>query len=88
MAEAAAADGRFPDDPAPVKIQVPTADRLARAWAREVADTSFVPMDRPALLAFLLNLATDLRAAYTAETFDRTVALRVGATVRSKVSAV
>ena len=79
MAEAAAADGRFPYDPAPLPAQVPTADRLARAWAREVADTSFVPMERPALLAFLLNLATDLLAAYTAETFDRRVALRVGA---------
>jgi diguanylate cyclase (GGDEF)-like protein/PAS domain S-box-containing protein len=70
-----AAGRRSWDDPAPV----PGADRLARTWARAVEDTSFVPMDRPALVAFLRGLAADLLATFTADTFDRSVPLRVGA---------
>jgi diguanylate cyclase (GGDEF)-like protein/PAS domain S-box-containing protein len=66
VAEAAAPDG-------------PAADRLARAWAQAVADTSFVPMDRASLLSFLRGLAGDLLGAFTAGTFDRAVPLRVGA---------
>jgi diguanylate cyclase (GGDEF)-like protein/PAS domain S-box-containing protein len=64
-----------PDDPA----SVPAADRLAHAWARAVTDTSFVPMDQPALVAFLTGLAADLLTALHAETVDRAAALRVGA---------
>ncbi len=66
-------DGRGPDAPGP------TADRLARAWARAATDTSFVPMDRRALVVFLRDLAADLLTALHAETFDRTAPLRVGA---------
>ena len=75
MAEAAIVEGRFPEGPAPV----PTADQLARAWALSVAGTGFVPMSRRATVAFLRNLAADLLAAFTAETFDRAVPLHVGA---------
>ena len=75
MAEAAIVEGRFPEGPAPV----PTADQLARAWALAVAGTGFVPMSRRATVAFLRNLAADLLAAFTAETFDRAVPLHVGA---------
>ena len=60
-------------------MPVPTAGRLARVWARAVADTSFVPMDRSALVTFLRGLAADLLGAFTAKTFDRTVPMRVGA---------
>jgi diguanylate cyclase (GGDEF)-like protein/PAS domain S-box-containing protein len=74
MGDAVAAGARFPDDPAPV----PTPERLARTWARAVEDTSFVPMDRPTLVAFLRPLATDLLAALAADRFDRSVPLRVG----------
>jgi len=63
-----AVDPASPDDAASPggPMPVPTADRLARAWARAVADTSFVPMDRSALVTFLRGLAADLLAAYTA----------------------
>ena len=73
MAEAAIV--RFPDGPAPV----PTAHHLARTWAEAMAGTSAAPMSRRALVAFLTGLAADLVAAFTAETFDRAVPLRVGA---------
>ena len=71
MAEAAIV--QFPDGP-----PVPTADHLARSWADAMAGTSFAPMSHRALVAFLRDLATDLVAAFTAETFDRAVPLRVG----------
>ena len=74
MAEAAIVQ-RSPDGPAPV----PTADHLARTWADAMAGTGVVPMSRRALVAFLTGLAADLVAAFTAETFDRAVPLRVGA---------
>ena len=74
-----APDGRFPDD-RPRSDPLRAADRLARAWARAVAGTSFVPMGRPELLAFLVDLADAISSRpTTAETFDRTAALRVGA---------
>ena len=67
------ADGGSPDDAAPA------VRRLARAWAKAVAGTSFVPMDRPALVTLLHGLAAQLLGAVTAEVFDRAVPLRVGA---------
>jgi diguanylate cyclase (GGDEF)-like protein/PAS domain S-box-containing protein len=67
------ADGGSRDDAAPA------VRRLARAWAQAVAGTSFVPMDRPALVTFLHGLAAQLLGALTAEVFDRAVPLRVGA---------
>src|SRR6185312_7698835 len=55
------------------------ARRLARAWAQAVAGTSFMPMDRPALVTFLRDLAAQLLGTLTAEAFDRAVPRRVGA---------
>jgi diguanylate cyclase (GGDEF)-like protein len=75
VAEAAIVEGRYPDGPVPV----PTAGRLARAWADAVAGTGLLPLSRRALAAFLTDLAADLVAAITSETFDRAVPLRVGA---------
>ncbi len=40
---------------------LPTAEQLARVWARAVADTSFVPMDHKTIVVFLRGLA-DSRA--------------------------
>jgi diguanylate cyclase (GGDEF)-like protein/PAS domain S-box-containing protein len=57
----------------------PVARRLARVWAQAVADRTVVPTDRPSLVAVLRGLAGELLDALTAEVFDRTVPVRVGA---------
>ena len=63
MAEAAGRGGR-PPPIRPPRPRPTTADRLARAWARAVADTSFVPMDRRgAAWPSSASLAADLLAA-------------------------
>ena len=76
---AVAADGTAGRPPPDGRVPLPTAEELARSWADAVADTSFVPMDRPALVAFLTGLAADLLAALHAGPVDRAVPLRVGA---------
>jgi diguanylate cyclase (GGDEF)-like protein/PAS domain S-box-containing protein len=72
VAEAVPPDRRSPD-------AARATDRLAQQWARALTDSSFVSMDRAALVGLLRALLTDLLGALTAATFDRTVALRVGA---------
>ncbi|MGH3564529.1 MAG: putative bifunctional diguanylate cyclase/phosphodiesterase [Pseudonocardia sp.] len=58
---------------------LPNADQLAQAWTLAVARTSFVPMTRGNLRAYLLVLTHDLLAAFAAEEFDRSVPYDVGA---------
>ena len=65
----AAAD-RYPD--------LPTPRQVATAWARAVADTSFVSMSRAELRAFLEVLAVDLIAAFRHGEPDQEVPRRVG----------
>lgn len=57
---------------------LPTADQLAQAWTLAVAHTSFVPMSRRKLRAYLLVLTRDLLGAFAAEEFDRSVPYDVG----------
>ncbi|GGL97002.1 hypothetical protein GCM10012279_13080 [Micromonospora yangpuensis] len=52
---------------------------FARAWARAVSGTSFVPMNRDQLEAFLHRLTEQLAAALVAEPFDLRAGTRVGA---------
>jgi diguanylate cyclase (GGDEF)-like protein/PAS domain S-box-containing protein len=57
---------------------LPRPVRLARAWARAVAPTSYVPMGRRELVAHLTHLAGRLVAAAVAEPFDPKPAHEVG----------
>ncbi|WP_428966833.1 putative bifunctional diguanylate cyclase/phosphodiesterase [Micromonospora fluostatini] len=52
---------------------------FARAWARAVAGTSYLPLSRPQLEAFLHRLTEHLAAALVAEPFDLRAGTRVGA---------
>jgi len=56
----------------------PTPERIARAWARAIAGTSYVPLSRRELQAFLTRVAGNLVTAVTAETFEPTLGYEVG----------
>jgi diguanylate cyclase (GGDEF)-like protein/PAS domain S-box-containing protein len=56
----------------------PPPERIARAWARAIAGTSYVPLSRRELQAFLTKLASNLVTAVTAETFEPTLGYEVG----------
>lgn len=58
---------------------LPTAERLARSWARAIAPTSYVPMNRRELVTYLTDLATRLIATMRAASFDSAPAREVGA---------
>jgi diguanylate cyclase (GGDEF)-like protein/PAS domain S-box-containing protein len=57
----------------------PTPERIARAWARAIAGTSYVSMSRRELQSYLAVLAGRLVSAVTAETFEPSVGYEVGA---------
>jgi diguanylate cyclase (GGDEF)-like protein/PAS domain S-box-containing protein len=57
----------------------PTQERVARAWARAIAGTSYVSMSRRELQSYLAGLAGRLLSAATAETFEPSVGYEVGA---------
>jgi len=57
---------------------LPNADQLAQAWMLAVARTSFVPMSRRNLRAYLLVLTHNLLDAFAAAEFDRSVPYDVG----------
>jgi diguanylate cyclase (GGDEF)-like protein/PAS domain S-box-containing protein len=56
----------------------PSAERIARAWARALAGTSYVSMTRKELLAYLTGAAETLVAAVTADTFEPGPGFKVG----------
>nr|WP_239075559.1 bifunctional diguanylate cyclase/phosphodiesterase [Planosporangium flavigriseum] len=56
----------------------PTPERLARAWARAIAGTSFVSMTPAELRSYLTGLAARLLSAATADTFEASVGFEVG----------
>ncbi|WP_308282672.1 putative bifunctional diguanylate cyclase/phosphodiesterase [Pseudonocardia nigra] len=62
--------------PAPT---LPSADALGRSWLHAVQGRSFVPMERTALLAHLVERAAVVLAAVSAEPVDRGGAESVGA---------
>jgi diguanylate cyclase (GGDEF)-like protein/PAS domain S-box-containing protein len=57
----------------------PNPERIARAWARAIAGTSYVSMSRQELQAYLADLASRLLTAVTAEAFEPQAAYEVGA---------
>jgi diguanylate cyclase (GGDEF)-like protein/PAS domain S-box-containing protein len=59
----------------------PSAERLARAWARAINGTSYVPMSKKELQTYLTALASKLITAVTAETFEPTIGYDVGASL-------
>src|SRR5690349_1467128 len=59
----------------------PNAERLARAWARAINGTSYVPMSKKELQTYLTGLASQLITAVTAETFEPTIGYDVGASL-------
>jgi diguanylate cyclase (GGDEF)-like protein/PAS domain S-box-containing protein len=56
----------------------PTPERIARAWARAIAGTSFVSMSRRELQTHLTDLAKKLIEALTADTFEASAGYDVG----------
>jgi diguanylate cyclase (GGDEF)-like protein/PAS domain S-box-containing protein len=58
---------------------LPTAERLARVWARAVAQTSYVPMNRRELVAYLTDLAARLIESVRNVSFDAAPVRSVGA---------
>jgi diguanylate cyclase (GGDEF)-like protein/PAS domain S-box-containing protein len=58
---------------------LPNVERLAGAWARAVARTSYTPMSRRELTAYLTELAEKLVTAARAGSFDPAPAREVGA---------
>jgi diguanylate cyclase (GGDEF)-like protein/PAS domain S-box-containing protein len=59
----------------------PSAERLARAWARAINGTSYVPMSKKELQTYLTGLASQLIIAVTAETFEPSIGYDVGASL-------
>jgi diguanylate cyclase (GGDEF)-like protein/PAS domain S-box-containing protein len=59
----------------------PSAERLARAWARAINGTSYVPMSKKELQAYLTGLAGQLITAVTADTFEPAIGYDVGASL-------
>jgi diguanylate cyclase (GGDEF)-like protein/PAS domain S-box-containing protein len=60
---------------------VPTAERLARAWARAINGTSYVPMSKKELQTYLTGLAGQLITAVTADTFEPSIGYDIGASL-------
>ncbi|HEX6074196.1 MAG TPA: EAL domain-containing protein [Micromonosporaceae bacterium] len=56
----------------------PGRDRLARAWAQAVCDTSYIAMDRTELVAYLRRLTDQMADALTGEPFRAGPANRIG----------
>src|SRR5262249_11901333 len=56
-----------------------SAERIARAWARAINGTSYVPMSKHELQTYLTGLAGKLLAAATAGTFEPSIGYEVGA---------
>jgi diguanylate cyclase (GGDEF)-like protein/PAS domain S-box-containing protein len=67
--------------PAARAQSAPSAERLARAWARAINGTSYVPMSKKELQTYLTGLASRVITAVTAETFEPTIGYDVGASL-------
>src|SRR5690348_6738942 len=58
---------------------LPGPERMARLWAKAIARTSYVPMNRRELIAYLTEPAAGVLAAMTVEPFDPAPAKDAGA---------
>src|ERR1041384_4641702 len=58
---------------------LPSPERMAKAWARAIARTSYIPMNRRELIAYLTEPSAALINAMTAETFDPAPVREAGA---------
>ena len=66
-------------DPGDRARSAPNTERIARAWAKSIAGTSFVSMNRKETHTYLTDLVGSLLAAVAAETFEAARGAAVGA---------